>query len=97
MSGDVNTNIRNDNVNTSNNGHPTLSPQILPGNPSENRELIPAYHDQCFNGVCGSVYGYHPTTMKTSQQDQTEILNAQLQVALEENDQLKVEKKNLIQ
>ena len=79
MSDDVNTttaHICNDNVNTSNNGHPTLSPQILPGNPSKNRELIPTYDYQCFNGVGSSVYGYHPTTMETNKEDQTEVLNA---------------------
>ena len=101
MIDDVNTttttHICNDNVNTSNNEHHNLLPQILPGNPGENRELIPTYHDQCFNGVGDSLYSYLPTTMEANQQDQTETLNAQLQVTLEENQQLKAEKNDLIQ
>ena len=101
MSDDVNTttttHIGNNNVNTSNNAHHNLLPQILPGNPGENRALIPTYHEQCFNGVGDSLYSYLPTTMKASQQDQTESLNLQLQVTLEENQQLKAEKNDLIQ
>ena len=86
MSDDVNTttttHIGNDLVNTSNNAHHNLLPQILPGNPGENRELIPTYHDQNFNRVGGSVYYYHLIIMETNQEDQTKVLNAQLQVAL---------------
>ena len=89
MSDDVNTtttttHIRNNNVNTSNNVHHNLPPQILPGNPRENRELIPTYHEQCFDGLSDTLYSYLPTTMEANQQDQTQTLHAQLQLALEE-------------
>ena len=101
MSDDVNTttttHIRNNNATTSNNLHHNLLPQILPGNPGENRELITTYHDQRFYGVGDSLYGYLPTTMEANQQDQTQKLHAQLQLALEENQQLKAEKTDLIQ
>ena len=70
MSDDVNTtHIRNDNVNTSNNEHHNLPTPILTGNPGEIRELIPTYHGHYFNKVGGSIYGYHPATMKTNEQD----------------------------
>ena len=102
MSDDVNTtttttHIRNNNVNTNNNAHHNLLPQILPGNPGENREIIPTYHDQCFNEVGDSLYGYLRTTMEANQQNQIETLNEQIQVTLEENQQLKSEKNDLIQ